>query len=78
MPIATVISLLVSVGLPLTQQIFTWLAAGKTTVTADDMALLVSLAQYRSTDALSAAGIKIVNGVVVPIGTVPVTIAPLA
>ena len=41
--------------------------AGKTTVTPEDFATLVALSQYRSTDALTAAGIQIVDGKVVPL-----------
>lgn len=67
MPIATVVALLAQYGLPLTQQIFEWVKAGKTDVTPADFALLVTLGQYRSADALTAAGIKIVDGKVVPI-----------
>ncbi len=67
MPIATVVALLAQFGLPLTQQIFAWVQSGKTSVSPDDFALLAKLGQYRSDDALAAAGIKIVNGVVVPI-----------
>lgn len=66
MPIATIIQLIAQVGLPLTQQIFTWVKSGKTEVTAEDIAFLVKLSQYRSTDALTAAGIKIEDGKVVP------------
>jgi hypothetical protein len=67
MPLATVITLLAQYGLPLTQQIFTWVNSGKTTVTSEDWEQLVKLGQYRSTDALTAAGIKIVDGKVVPV-----------
>jgi len=66
MPIATVVQLLAQFGLPLTQQIFQWLQAGKTDVTAADFEALVKLSQYRSLDSLAAAGIKIVDGKVVP------------
>lgn len=67
MSVAVVAQLLAQFGLPLTQQIFQWVQAGKTAVTADDWALLVTLSQYRSSDSLAAAGIKIVDGKVVPI-----------
>ena len=66
MPIALVVQLLTQFGLPLTQQIFAWVQSGKTTVTPEDFATLVQLGQYRSSDALAAAGIKIVDGKVVP------------
>ena len=67
MPLSTVIALLAQYGIPLTQQIFTWVNSGKTTVTAEDWEQLVKLGQYRSNDALAAAGIKIVDGKVVPL-----------
>lgn len=57
--------LLVQFGLPLTQQVYTWVHENKTTVTPEDFAALVTLSQYRSADALAAAGIKIVDGKVV-------------
>ena len=59
--------LLAQFGLPLTQQIYTWIHEGKTTVTDADWAVLSALAQYRSADSLKAAGIAIVDGKVVPI-----------
>jgi len=64
---AIVAQLLAEFGLPLTQQIYTWIKEGKATVTAEDWALLTTLSQYRSADSLAAAGIKIVDGKVVPI-----------
>ena len=67
MPIAVVAQLLAQFGLPLAQQIFAWVQAGKTTVTAEDFATLVTLSQYRSADSLAAAGIKIVDGKAVPV-----------
>lgn len=67
MPLATVVQLLAQFGLPLTQQIFAWYSSGKTTVTPEDFATLMTLGQYRSTDSLTAAGLKIVDGRVVPI-----------
>jgi hypothetical protein len=66
MPVATVITLLAQYGLPLTQQIFEWVKAGKTDVTPEDFAELVKLSQYRSADSLAAAGIKLVDDQVVP------------
>jgi hypothetical protein len=66
MPLATIIQLLAQFGLPLTQQIFAWQREGKVVVTAEDFAVLEKLAAYRSADALAAAGIKIVDGKVVP------------
>lgn len=64
---AIIAQLLAEFGIPLTQQIYTWIQAGKTTVTPDDWAGLVTLSQYRSTDSLAAAGISIVDGKVVPL-----------
>lgn len=59
--------LLVQFGLPLTQQIFTWVQSGKTEVTPADFELLVTLGKYRSADSLTAAGIKIEGDKVVPL-----------
>lgn len=64
---AIIAQLLVQFGLPLTQQIYTWIKDGKQTVTTEDWALLITLSQYRSADSLAAAGIKIVDGKVVPV-----------
>lgn len=66
MELNTLIQLLVQFGLPLTQQIYTWSKENKTVVTDADWALLTTLSQYRSADSLAAAGIKIVDGKVVP------------
>lgn len=57
--------LLAQFGLPLTQQIYTWIKEGKTVVTPEDWATLTTLSQYRSSDSLAAAGIAIVDGKVV-------------
>lgn len=66
MPAILIAQLLVQFGLPLTQQIFAWVQDGKT-VTPEMFTLLVTLGRYRSDDALTAAGIKIVDGEVVPL-----------
>jgi hypothetical protein len=58
--------LLAQFGLPLTQQIYTWVKENKTEVTDADWATLTALANYRSADALKATGIQIVEGKVVP------------
>jgi len=58
--------LLAQFGLPLTQQIYVWVKEGKTVVTPEDWATLVTLSQYRSADSLAAAGIKIEDNKVVP------------
>jgi len=61
--------LIAGYGLPLAQSIYAMVQSGKTTVTPEDFAGLVRLAQYRSTDSLAAAGIKInPDGTV---GTIP-------
>lgn len=65
MSAAVVAQLLAQFGLPLTQQIYIWVKEGKTEVTEADWAVLTALSQYRSADALAAAGIKIVDGQVV-------------
>jgi hypothetical protein len=57
--------LLAQFGLPLTQQIYTWIHEGKTVVTPDDFDALVKMGQYRSVDSLAAAGLRIVDGKVV-------------
>ncbi len=64
---AVIAQLLAQFGIPLTQQIYTWIHEGKTVVTDADWALLTTLSQYRSADSLAAAGIKIVDGKVVPV-----------
>jgi hypothetical protein len=66
MPIATVIQLIATYGIPVVQQIVTWYESGKTTVSSADLATLATLSQYRSADALAAAGLKIVDGKAVP------------
>lgn len=66
MPALLIAELLVRFGLPLTQQIFTWVQDGKN-VTPEMFELLVTLGKYRSEDSLAAAGIKIVDGKVVPL-----------
>lgn len=66
MPIAQAVALLLQYGLPLTQQIVMWYQSGKTVVTPEDMAELVKLASYSSSDSLAKFGIKIVDGKVVP------------
>ena len=66
MPAAVIAQLLAQYGIPLVQQLVAWHAEGKA-VTADDFATLVKLGQYRSSDALAAAGIKLVEGKVVPV-----------
>ncbi len=60
--------LLVQYGIPLANQFITWIEAGKT-ITSADSDTINALSKYRSADALAAAGIKIVDGAVVKIGT---------
>lgn len=66
MPIAVLAPIIAQYGLPLAQQIFA-LWQSKADVTQEDFDALLKLAAYRSTDALAAAGIKIVDGKVVPL-----------
>ena len=65
---ATIAQLLVQFGLPLTQQLYTlFKTQGNAPITDQQWADLLTLSQYRSTDSLAAAGIKIVDGKVVNI-----------
>lgn len=66
MPIATVIALISQVGLPLAQQLISMWESGKSTVSAADLQVLIDYGKQTSADSLKAAGIKIVNGAVVP------------
>lgn len=59
--------LIVQVGLPVAQQLFQLSQSGNKPLTPADFDELTKLSQYRSADALAAAGIKIVDGKVVPI-----------
>lgn len=59
--------LLVQFGLPLTQQLFSLHASGKTEVTQEDFDALIKLSNYSSADSLAAAGLKLENGRVVPL-----------
>lgn len=63
---ALITQLIAEVGLPLTQQLFALYHSGNAEVTPEQFALLTKLGQFRSSDALEAAGIKIVDGKVVP------------
>jgi hypothetical protein len=63
---AIIAQLLAEFGLPLVQQLAVLYRTGKDTeVSQAQFDALMVLASYRSTDALAAAGIKIVDGVVV-------------
>ena len=63
---ALIATLLAEFGLPLVQQLATLYRAGKNTeVTPEQFDVLMTLAAYRSSDALTAAGIKIIDGRVV-------------
>lgn len=53
-------------GLPLAQQLFDLYRNGNKPVTEEQFEALLKLSQYRSSDSLAAAGIKIVDGKVVP------------
>jgi len=66
MPIATVIALIGQVGLPLAQQLIAMWESGKTTVSAADLQVLIDYGKNTSQASLAAAGIKIVDGKVVP------------
>ena len=67
----TIASLLEEFGLPMVQYFVGLYQAGNQALTPAQAAALVAdvvkLSQYRSTDSLTAAGIKIVNGQVVPL-----------
>ena len=70
MPTAQVIALIAQYGpsvVGLLQQCISWIESGKTEVTAADLEVLAKLANKTSTDYLIAAGIKIVDGKVVPL-----------
>lgn len=64
-----VAQLVAQYGLPLAQQLFTMYQNGNQPVTQADFDALTKLSQYRSSDALAAAGINIVDGKVVPISS---------
>lgn len=70
MPTVQVIALIAQYGpsvVGLLQQCISWIESGKTEVTAADLEVLAKLANKTSTDYLIAAGIKIVDGKVVPL-----------
>lgn len=67
MPAALVVNLIATYGLPLAQQLFTLWQNPNKVVTQEEFDTLVALANYRSADALAAAGIKIVDGKVVSV-----------
>lgn len=69
MSAAVIAQLLAQFGLPLTQYIYGLFQSGNKPVSPEDFAALMQLSQYRSTDSLTAAGIKIVDGKVMPIVT---------
>lgn len=50
--------LISQVGLPLAQQLIALYHRGNAPVAPEEWAALTKLAQYRSTDALTAAGVK--------------------
>lgn len=54
------------VGMPLAQQLIALYHSGNAPVGPEQWAELVKLGQYTSDDALAKAGIKIVDGKVVP------------
>lgn len=67
MPPLVIAQLLVQYGIPLTQQILAMHSSNQQVVTPEDFAALIVLAQYRSADSLAAAGLKVVDGRVVPL-----------
>ncbi len=65
---AVIAQLLAEFGLPLVQQLFTLYKKNPNAeVTPEQFEALITLSSYRSSDALAAAGIRIVDGVVVKI-----------
>jgi hypothetical protein len=63
---ALIANLLANFGLPLVQQLYALYKSGPNTeVTPEQFDALMTLANYRSADALAAAGIRIVDGAVV-------------
>jgi hypothetical protein len=50
--------LIAKVGLPLAQQLIALYHSGNAPITSDQWAALAALGQYRSSDALAAAGVK--------------------
>lgn len=59
--------LIVRVGLPLAQQLLAMFQSGNAPISAAQFETLVKLGQYRPEDALTAAGIKIADGKVLPV-----------
>lgn len=57
--------LVTKVGLPLAQQLIDLYHSGNAPVTPEQWAALKMLGQYRSSDALSAAGIAVVDNKIV-------------
>ncbi len=58
-------------GVPLAAQLYAMYHAGVESVPPDKFVYLMTLANYSPDDALAAAGIKIVDGKVVPLLTPP-------
>lgn len=71
MTAAILIPIIAQYGLPLAQQLWQWSQTPNRVITQADWDLLDQLSKYRSSDALAAAGIRIENGVVVPIPPAP-------
>jgi len=57
MPPLLIAQLIAQVGLPLAQQLIARVHAGNQPVTAEEWASIAALAEYRSADALRAAGL---------------------
>ena len=68
---AIIASILGQFGLPMVQYFVQLYQQGNNPLTPAQLAAVIAdviqLSQYRSTDSLTAAGIKIVNGAVVPL-----------
>lgn len=58
MPPLLIAQLISQVGLPLAQELIARVHAGNKPVTAEEWASIAKLGEYRSTDALAAAGIS--------------------
>lgn len=74
---AIIAGILEQFGLPMVQYFVSLYMQGNNPLTSDQLKALLAditaLSQYRSTDSLTAAGIKIVDGKVVPITAPPVS-----
>ncbi len=69
MTAAVIIKLIAEVGFPLAQQLLALHYSKTAEVTSDQWADLAKISAYRSTDSLEAAGLKIVDGKLVPLAS---------